>query len=87
LIKVKEALSHHRGNEYDLAKVVGESPFPVKKAMTQVGNYQMAELETILGRLLAADVAMKTGADPETEIDVLVAELTQRAQIRDNNPF
>ncbi len=28
-------------------------------------------------RLLAADIAMKTGADADTEIDVLIAELTR----------
>ena len=31
-----------------------------------------------MDQLLRADFAMKTGADPETEIDVLVAELTER---------
>lgn len=84
LIKVKDAVQPQRsarsggGNEYDIAKVVGESPFPVKKAMGQVRAYQIKELEAILDRLLRADFAMKTGADAETELDVLVAELTQR---------
>jgi DNA polymerase III subunit delta len=84
LIKVKEAvrlLQSARtgsGNEYDIAKLVGESPFPVKKAMGQTRSYQMKELESIMDQLLRADFAMKTGADAETELDVLVAELTQR---------
>lgn len=78
LIKVKDAVRQGGGNEYDIAKAVGESPFPVKKAMGQIRAYQMAELETIMDRLLRADFAMKTGADAETELDVLVAELTER---------
>jgi DNA polymerase III subunit delta len=77
LIKVKAARTGG-GNEYNIAKQVGESHFPVKKAMGQVHAYQMKELETIMDQLLRADFAMKTGADAETELDVLVAELTQR---------
>ena len=45
--------------------------------MQQCRGYQMDELEAVLDRFLQADMAMKTGADPETEIEVLVAELTQ----------
>jgi DNA polymerase III subunit delta len=78
LIKVKEATRSGSGNEYDIAKQVGESPYPVKKAMQQTRAYTITELEQIMDRFLTADFAMKTGANPETEIDVLVAELTQR---------
>ncbi|MEZ4837387.1 MAG: DNA polymerase III subunit delta [Caldilineaceae bacterium] len=78
LIKVKDASGAGGGNEFDIAKQVGESPYPVKKAMQQARAYRMKELEAIMDRLLRADFAMKTGADAETEIDVLVAELTQR---------
>jgi hypothetical protein len=35
-----------------------------------------------MDRLVVADHAMKTGADPETEIDLLIAELTQKAPNR-----
>lgn len=79
MIKVKEAaMTNPRGNEYDIAKMVGESAYPVKKAMQQSRQYAPKELDDIMMRLLEADFAMKTGADPETTIDVLVAELTQR---------
>lgn len=77
MIKVKDETSRGPGNEYDIAGRVGESPFPVKKAMAQSRNYALPQLEGILDRLLSADFAMKTGADPNTEIDILVAELTQ----------
>ena len=77
MIKVKDETARAAGNEYDIAGRVGESPFPVKKAMAQSRNYALPQLEGILDRLLSSDFAMKTGADPNTEIDILVAELTQ----------
>ena len=77
MIKVKDETSRGPGNEYDVASRVDERPFPVKKAMAQSRNYALPQLEGILDRLLSSDFAMKTGADPDTEIDILVAELTQ----------
>ncbi len=77
LIKVKDAMSRGSNNENVIAKEVKESPYPVKKAMQQCRGYRMDELMAVLDRLLRTDFAMKTGADPETEIEVLVAELTQ----------
>ncbi len=50
----------------------------MKKAMGQASAYTMSGLEAIVNRALEADFAMKTGADPQTELDVLIAELTQR---------
>ena len=76
MIKVKEAAATVGGNEYDIAKVVKESPYPVKKALQIARKYPVEELLMVMDRLLTADYAMKTGADPDTEIDVLVAELT-----------
>ena len=77
MIKVKDETARAPGNEYDIAGRVGERPFPVKKAMVQSRNYAFAQLEGILDRLLSSDFAMKTGANPHTELDILVAELTQ----------
>ena len=80
ILKVKEAMGdgRARGGEQEIARLVGEKPYPVKKAMQQAQAYSLAELEAIMSRLLEADYAMKTGADVYTEIDVLIAELTQR---------
>ena len=61
---------------------MGEKPYPVKKAMEYVSGYTIQELVDLLDRLVVVDHAMKTGADAETEIDVLVAELTQKAPTR-----
>ena len=76
MIKVKDETARISGNEYDVAGRVGERPFPVKKAMAQSRNYDLVQLETIMDRLLTADFAMKSGADADTELDILVAELT-----------
>ena len=76
MIKVKAAMASGQRNEYDIAKRVKESAYPVKKAMQQARNYSSAELDNVLDKLLIADHAMKTGADAETTIDLLVAELT-----------
>jgi DNA polymerase III subunit delta len=76
MIKVKEAMQDG-GDPYAIAKRVEEKPYPVQKAMQQTRQYTMQELEAVMARLLAVDVAMKTGADAATEIDVLVADLTR----------
>ncbi len=78
LLKVKAAMQSSGGNEYDIAKVVGEKPYSVKKAMNQANSYPLSALIATMDRLLEADFAMKTGANPETEIDLLIAELTQK---------
>lgn len=83
ILKVKDAMGGRGGgNEFDIAKMVGEKPYPVKKAMQQATGYTFTELIDLLDRLVVADNAMKTGADPETEIDLLIAELTQKASDR-----
>ncbi|MCE7984578.1 MAG: DNA polymerase III subunit delta [Caldilinea sp. CFX5] len=80
MLKVKAAMRRGGGSEYDVAQMVDEKPYSVKKAMMQANNYSLAELIAIMDRLLEADYAMKTGADPETEIDVLMAELTRKSR-------
>ena len=78
MIKVKEALRLRPGDEFAIAKQIGEKPYPVKKAMGQAAKYTARALDDIMARLLEADYRMKTGADVETEVDLLVAELTQK---------
>lgn len=80
MIKVKETAATVGGSEYDIAKIVKESPYPVKKAMQQSRQYSTTELDGVMDKLLRCDYAMKMGANPETEIDVLVAELTVRGK-------
>jgi DNA polymerase-3 subunit delta len=78
LIMVKESMEQGVANEQAIAQRLKMHPFPVKKAMQQVRGFSTAELDDVMARLLAADFAMKTGANPDTEIDVLIAELTRK---------
>jgi DNA polymerase-3 subunit delta len=78
MVKVKEAMRRGPGDEFAIGQQIGEKPYPVKKAMAQSGKYSAQQLDDIVERLLEADYAMKSGADVETEIDLLIAELTQK---------
>jgi DNA polymerase III subunit delta len=79
MLKVKEAMNLGLGrNEDDIAKELKAKPYPVKKAMQQASQYSFKHLEAVFNRLLESDFAMKTGADPETELDILIADLTRR---------
>ncbi len=78
IIKVKEAMHSGMRSEYEIAKRVKESPYPVKKSMGHARSYTFDQLDAIMESLLRADFAMKTGADPDTELDLLIAGLTQK---------
>lgn len=78
ILQVKEAARSLGNNENAIGKHIGEHPYPVKKALAQSRSYSFDQLEDILEQMLEADHAMKTGAEQETTIDLLVASLTQR---------
>jgi DNA polymerase-3 subunit delta len=82
LIEVKSLAGAGVTNHFDIAKELGYAAFPVQKALQLSHQYAFAELEEILERLLEVDMAMKTGADQDTELDILVAELSVRRQKR-----
>ena len=77
LITVKTAMQTDN-DENSIARRLGEKPYPVRKAMQLTSRYSFAELEAIMAELLEADMAMKTGANQDTELDLLVAELTRK---------
>lgn len=77
LILVKTAMQSDN-DENAIAKRLGENPYPVRKAMQLAPRYTFAELEAVMAALLEADMAMKTGASQDTELDLLVAELTRK---------
>lgn len=65
----------------EMAKKVGVKPGKAFQAvMAAAARYSFDELEAIMERLLAANVAMVTGGDQQTEIDILVADLTLGAK-------
>jgi DNA polymerase-3 subunit delta len=80
LIQVKTMVDKGVRATDQIAAAIGEkkSTFPVEKAQKLVGLYSFAELDAIMDRLLETDMAMKTGEDQDTVIDVLVADLTNR---------
>ncbi len=78
ILAVKEAMRLHGNNKFEIAKLLGEKPFPVEKAMSQAPAYTLDELEHVLDRCLTLDYAAKSGADADTELDLFVAELTRR---------
>jgi len=78
LIEIKSLLAAGQNNPDAIAKQLGYGAYPVKKAMQLVSQYTYAELEDALDRLLEVDMAMKTGADQDTELDIVIAELSAR---------
>lgn len=78
VIRVKSVLP---GSVEEVARKLGQKPgYPVQKAMESAARYSFEELEAIMERLLAANVAMVTGSDQRTEIDILIADLTVGAK-------
>jgi len=75
LLEIKSLAATGVSTPAELARQLGYSPYPVQKALPLTSQYAFAELEAILDRLLTVDMAMKTGSDPDTELDLLVAEL------------
>ena len=78
LIQVKAMMQRGVMAPDKIAAELGEKSFPVEKAQKLVGLYSFQELDAIMDRLLETDMAMKTGSDDDTLLDVLVAELTSR---------
>lgn len=78
LIRVKTLMGppHNLRDNKEIAGRLKASPFPVQKAMGAASRYSFGELEAVLARLLEANLAMVTGADQATEIELLVADLT-----------
>jgi DNA polymerase-3 subunit delta len=82
LIQVKTMLQRGVLPAEKIAAELHEKSFPVEKAQKLVGLYSFSELDAIMDRLLETDVAMKTGGDQDTLLDVLVADLTSPTRKR-----
>ena len=76
LLQVREVLENGGGEE-DAARILKIHRYAAKLAIEHARRFSMADLEAIYQRLLAIDIAMKTGGmDPELALDLLVTELT-----------
>jgi DNA polymerase-3 subunit delta len=80
IIRVKEMAQEGVRSVEEMAKRLGVkgSTFPIEKAMGVMGNFTFAQLDVVMFRLLEANLAMVTGADQATEMDLLVSDLTTR---------
>jgi DNA polymerase-3 subunit delta len=86
LIQVKTMQDRGVRGADQIATELGEKPFPVQKAQQLAGLYSFAELDAIMDQLLETDMAMKTGGDSDTLLDVLIADLTSRKAQPANAP-
>ncbi len=78
LVQVADQMGQGLGKE-EIAKAIGLHPFPTQKAMDQCRRWRMSDLEAAYDRLLATDLAIKTGKLPDDlALDLLVVELSQR---------
>jgi len=72
LLMVKD-LAQRGMRAQQIASTVGISPFIVDKALRQVGNFSMTQLEATYRTLLATDAALKRSRlTPEMALDLLV---------------
>lgn len=79
LLQVGELAAQGMGKDA-IAAAIGLHPYPTQKAMQQSRQWRLAELEAVYDRLLATDVAIKTGKLPDDlALELLVIDLCQRA--------
>jgi DNA polymerase-3 subunit delta len=72
LLLVKE-LAQKGMRSAQIASTAGMAPFLVEKAMRQVGNFKMTQLEDAYRQLLATDAALKRSRmTPEMALDLLI---------------
>ncbi len=82
ILRVKAAQEGGLRDVKEIAKAVGSrSEYPVTKALRVAASYSNEDLEEIMERLLDANQAMVTGAEPELEIELLVADLTLKPRL------
>ncbi len=77
LLQVKDYASQGMTVQ-EIASTIKLHPYPTEKAMRQARHYTMDQLQRIYDRLLATDVAIKTGQlEANLALDMLVVELAR----------
>ena len=74
LLLTKELLGNG-SQQGDVQRRLGLPQFVAAKIISQCGGYRLRSLETIYRSLLALDIAMKSGADRKTSLNLLVCRL------------
>ena len=77
LVQAREILDE-RGNQNDVARVLGVHPFVAEKTTQQAGHFSIESLESIYRELLRIDEGVKTSkVTLDLAMDTLVVELTR----------
>jgi len=76
LLLIQEQVELGNNNNYQIASELSLHPFVVKNSLNQLRHYDQQELKAIFQKLLDLDFKLKTSrADPQTLLDLLVAEV------------
>lgn len=78
MLQVK-SLAGRQSDPNQIARLIGGSPYYIKKCSGGLGRFTLAELKHNLSLLLAAGLKLKTGEDQAAIFDLLLAELCQPA--------
>jgi len=76
IARVKALLGRGIRSENQIAAELGISPYTAKKAMGIANRFTEVQLANIVDRVFQANVNMVTGGDQQTELQLLVADLT-----------
>ena len=81
LLLLAQALAQEGARSDEVGARLGLSGFPLRKVVEQAGRFPAANVETAYRRLLATDVAVKTGVlDVTLALEMLIVELAELAR-------
>jgi DNA polymerase-3 subunit delta len=83
IVRVKELKNQRRSEAEIMGQLEIASPFILRRTLEQASRYTLPRLKEVYHKLLETDLAIKTGRyDAELAINILIAELCQRATVR-----
>ncbi|MBU2536085.1 MAG: DNA polymerase III subunit delta [Chloroflexota bacterium] len=83
IVRVKELKNQRRAEAEIMGRLEIASPFILRRTLEQASRYTLPRLKEVYHKLLETDLAIKTGRyDAELAINILIAELCQRAAVR-----
>jgi DNA polymerase-3 subunit delta len=83
IVRTRELKNQRRSDAEVMGRLEIGSPFVLRRALEQASRYNMPRLKEVYHRLLETDLAIKTGRyDAELALNILIAELSQRAEAR-----
>ncbi len=83
IVRAKELKNQRRPEAEIMGRLEMNSPFVLRRTLEQASRYTLPRLKEVYHKLLETDLAIKTGRyDAELAINILIAELCQRAAVR-----